>query len=138
MADDLMTRMIDEALNYEDDHHQAEADSRSNSSTTTTTISSTLFGELTPAQSRPDEEEEEASGRRRRLLISAAAIRRALPRGLRISRAAVRALQAGLEAYAADTWAWASALARSEGRAGPRAGTLRLCARLLAERGRTR
>ena len=131
-----MTRMIDEALNYDADH-QAEADSRSNSSTTTTTISSTLFGESTPAQSRPDEEEE-ASGRRRRLLISAAAIRRALPRGLRISRAAVRALQAGLEAYAADTWAWASALARSEGRAGPRAGTLRLCARLLAERGRTR
>jgi histone H3/H4 len=135
MADDLMTRMIDEALNYEGDH-QAEADSRSNGSTTTTTISSTLFGESTPAQSRPDEEED--SGRRRRLLISAAAIRRALPRGLRISRAAVRALQAGLEAYAADTWAWASALARSEGRAGPRAGTLRLCARLLAERGRTR
>jgi histone H3/H4 len=137
MADDLMTRMIDEALNYDEDDHQAEADSRSNSSTTITT-SSTLFSESTPAQSRPDEEEEEASGRRRRLLISAAAIRRALPRGLRISRAAVRALQAGLEAYAADTWAWASALARSEGRAGPRAGTLRLCARLLAERGLTR
>ena len=65
-------------------------------------------------------------------LVSAAAVRRALPPSMRITRAALRALQSGLEAYAAETWAWARLLSRVQGRSGacPRPGTIRLGARL--------
>jgi hypothetical protein len=82
------------------------------------------------ALAAPTREAEAETPPPRLRLLSAAAIRRALPKHLRISNAAVRALQAGLEAYATDAWAWAGVLARLEGRAGPRPGAVRLGARM--------
>lgn len=122
MADEL-TRMIDEALNPPppSSAHGAEAAdsrplllSRNHSSNNHNNSSGDEGGE---------DEEEEAPPR----LVTAAAVRRALPPSMRISREAVRALQLGVEAYAAEVWAWARLLSR---RGGPRPGTLRLGARL--------
>jgi hypothetical protein len=120
MADEL-TRMIDEALNPPPSSaHGAEAAdsrpllllSRNHSSN----------NHNSSGEERGEEEEEEAPK-----LVTAAAVRRALPPSMRISREAVRALQLGVDAYAAEVWAWARLLSR---RGGPRPGTLRLGARL--------
>ena len=65
-------------------------------------------------------------------LLSASAVRRALPRHMRISQAAVRALQEGVDAYACDVWLWARRMAHMEGRTCPRPEAIRLGARIVA------
>jgi hypothetical protein len=123
MADEL-TRMIDEALNPPPSSaHSAEAaDSRPLLLPLSSNHSSNNHNNNSSGEEGGEDEEEEAPR-----LVTAAAVRRALPPSMRISRAAVRALQLGVEAYAAEVWAWARLLSR---RGGPRPGTLRLGARL--------
>jgi hypothetical protein len=122
MADEL-TRMIDEALNPPPSSaHGAEAaDSRPLLLPPRSNHSSNNHNNSSGEEGGEDEEEEAPR------LVTATAVRRALPRSMRISREAVRALQLGVDAYAAEVWAWARLLSR---RGAPRPGTLRLGARL--------
>jgi hypothetical protein len=124
MADEL-TRMIDEALNPPPSsaHGTEAADSRPLLLPLSSHHSSSNNHNNSSGEEGGGEDEEEEAPR----LVTAAAVRRALPPSMRISRAAVRALQLGVEAYAAEVWAWARLLSR---RGGPRPGTLRLGARL--------